>query len=124
MKLVEKLAIYGSTITRYFSTSYRDVFLNQTWSPHTLVNTDAISRIIKRDMFEYTGILVCNVDSICVESIGTRQKPKWCVRLNTEAHYNLATLFFRMSPHFNVVEYGRDEGKFYFVVEYAHKFID
>lgn len=124
MKLVEKLAIYGSTTTRYYSTYYSDVFLNQTWSPHTLINTDAISRIIKRDMFEYTGILVCNVDSIGVESIGTRQKPKWRVWLNNEAHYNLATLFFRMSPHFNVVEYGRDDVKFYFVVEYAHKFID
>lgn len=124
MKLVEKLAIYGSTTKRFFSTYYRDVFLNQTWSPHTLVNTDAISRIIKRDMFEHTGILVCNVNHISVESIGTRQKPKWRVGLDTDAHYNLATLFFRMSPHFNVVEYGRDDVNFYFVVEHAHKFSD
>lgn len=120
MKLVDKLAHYGSSTDNGFSTYYSDVFLNQSWSLQTLVNTDAISRIVKRDMFEYTGMLVCNVNSVKIDSFGTRLKPKWRVWLNNEVHYNLATLFFRMSPHFNVVEYGRDDVSFYFVVEYIH----
>lgn len=122
MTLVEKIAAYGLYHNHRFAPRYSDVYFNQCYSPVELVNSNALCRVIRNFMFEYTNIrMKVSPDGLSVVDIGTVDgKLRWKVTTSCDGHYSLLCLFFRMSPHFHIVEYTDPTYARYFVVEYIH----
>lgn len=122
MTLAEKIALYGMYHNHRFAPPYSDVYFNKCYNPFVLVNSNALCRVIRNFMFEYTNIrMEVSPDGLNVVDIGSVDgKLRWKVTTTREIHYSMLCLFFRMSPHFKIVEYTDPTYSRYFVVEYLH----